>query len=227
MTTTTVSTPIATAGAPARPGLRVAAGAALLAVVARVASIFLWPPDSDASHAKMLATAGAHPTAWYAATWAEVVCWVCAGAAVLAAVALVRRRGIWPARVGGWVYGASLVTLGLVGGSQNVVTGVLGSQPDAATMVKVQDAINAAGAMLPFVLLVMLGELLQIFFAVGLCRARLVGWWYVALAVVAVVGYILTSDSSDHLVVLLGFLPLAASWAVLARLLGRASVPAA
>ncbi len=85
MTTTAPASLLTTIPAPARTGLRVAAGAALVAVLARTASIFLWPPDADASHAKMLATAGAHPTAWYAATWAEVVCWVAAGAAVLAA----------------------------------------------------------------------------------------------------------------------------------------------
>lgn len=182
-------------------------------------SIFLWPPDSDASHAEMLATAGAHPSAWYAATWAEVICWVSAGAAVLAAAALVRGRGVWAARIGGWVCGASLLTLGLVGGSQNVVTGVLGSQQNREAMVHVQDAINAAGPMLPFVALIMLGELLSIVLAIGLARNGQVGWWYVALAVTTVVTHLLTSDYSDHFVNLLGFVPLAAWWLVLARLL--------
>jgi hypothetical protein len=220
MTTTTTSTaPTAVPPASGRTGRPVAAAAALLAVVARVTSIVLWPPDSDASHAEMLATAGAHPTAWYAATWAEVICWVCAGAAVLAMTGLVRGKGVWAARIGGWTCGSSLLTLGLVGGSQNVVTGVLGSQHDTVAMVKVQDAISAAGPMLPFVALVMLGELLSILFAIGLARNGLVGSWYVALAVATVVGYILTSDYSDHLVNLLGFVPLAAWWLVLARLL--------
>lgn len=222
MTTTAPASPGATL-APTRTGLRVAAGAALVAVLTRTASIFLWPPDADASHAKMLATAGAHPTAWYAATWAEVVCWVAAGAAVLTATALVRGRGVVPTRVGGWVYGAALLTLGLVGGSQNVVTGVLGSQPDAQAMLQVQDAMSSAGPMAPFVALVVLGEPFVIVFAAGLSRSRLVGWWYTALAVASGVGYVLTADSSDHLVVLLGFLPLAALWLVLARLLDRAS----
>jgi hypothetical protein len=209
--------------APRSTAHALAGSAAMLAVIARIASIFLWPPDADASHARMLATAGAHPSAWYAATWAEVVCWVCAGAAIWTATGLVHGRGLWPTRIGGYVCGASVVALGLVGGSQNAVTGILGAQPDAAAMVAVQDAISDSGALLPFVVLIMLGELLSMLFAVGLWRARLVGWWFPVLAVLAFVGFVLTSDSSNHLVILAGFLPLGAMWLALARLLFRHS----
>lgn len=198
---------------------RVAAGAAIGAVVARVASIFLWPPDSDASHAKMLATAGAHPTAWNLATWAEVICWVTAGFAVLVASGLASGRGARVSRIGGWVYGASLVTLGLVGGSQNAVTGVLARQAHPERMVNVVDDLHSAGALQPFVLLILLGELFVIVLAVGLARAGLVGWWFVGLSVLALAGYVATSSSSNHLVVLVGFVPLGTSWLLLARLL--------
>lgn len=60
-----------------------------------------------------------------------------------------------------------------------------------------------------------------IVFAFGLARARLVGWWFVGLAVLSVAGYVVTASSSNHLVVLVGFLPLGATWLVLARLLIR------
>jgi hypothetical protein len=84
-------------------GRRVAAIAAITAVVARGVSIFLWPPDADASHAKMLATASDHHGAWTAATAVEVVAWIAAGCAVLACVPLARDRGRWLTRGGGWI----------------------------------------------------------------------------------------------------------------------------
>ena len=43
-------------------------------------------------------------------------------------------------------------------------------------------------------------------------------------AVAACVGYVLTSDSSDHLVVLAGFTPLAAVWLAVSRLLWHAAL---
>ena len=221
MTLTAPSTPTRTTPTTT---FQVAAVAAVAATLLRVASIFTWPPDSDASHAKMLATAGAHPTAWNLATWAEVLCWLSAGFAVLVALWLVRGRGFWPTRIGGWVYGASLVTLGFVGGSQNATTGVLAKQPHPGAMVQVIDDLHASGALAPFVMLVLFGELFAIVFAVGLFRARLVGWWYIAASVLAVVAYVVTSDSSNHLVILAGFVPLAATWLYLAKILSTPSV---
>ncbi len=52
-------------------------------------------------------------------------------------------------------------------------------------MVRVVDDLHAAGSLLPFVLVVMVGELFALVLAVGLARARLVGWWYPALALLA------------------------------------------
>lgn len=206
-------------------GRRTAAVCALVAVTARVASIFLWPPDADASHARMLASAAAHRAAWNAATAAETVAWITAGCAVLAATALVAGRGRLPARLGGWWYGASLITLGFVGGAMNSVTAVLARQPDRALMVRIQGDLHAP-VLNAFVTVVLLGELLLVVFAVGLSRARLTGWWFVALSALALVGYVATADSSNHLVVLAGFLPLGATWLVLAGLLSSAPVPA-
>lgn len=197
----------------------VAAAAAVTAIAFRLVSIFTWPPDSDASHAKMLATAGAHPAAWNLATWAEVLCWTSAGFAVLTALWLVAARGFWPARIGGWVYGASLITLGIMGGAMNAVTGVLAGEPNPAGMTRVIDHLHSAGSLAPFVALVLLGELFAIPFGVGLWRAGLVGWWYPAVTLVAIVGYVATSDSSTHVVVLAGFVPLAATWWGLAGML--------
>lgn len=201
------------------PRLRaVAAGAAVLAVLARLASIFLWPPDADASHARMLAAAALHPDRWAAATAAETVAWVAAGFAVLTSVHVVTGRGRLFTHLGGWMYGASLVILGLVGAAMNSVTGTLAGEPHRALMVGVQDDLGSP-TLSALVALVMLGELCPILFAVGLARARLVGWWYLVASVLAFVGYVVTSDSSDHLVVLLGFVPLGATWLALGGVL--------
>jgi len=196
----------------------VAAAAVLLAVFGRVASIFLWPPDSDASHSRMLATAAAHPNAWNAATAAEAVSWLAAGFAVLTALHLVIRRGSVLTRLGGWVYGVSLLCLGFVGGAMNSVTATLASEPSRLLMVEVQGDFHEP-TLNVFVTLILIGELALVVFAVGLARARLTGWWYVVLAVLAVAGYVVTSSSSNHLLVLAGFVPLGASWLVLAWLL--------
>jgi hypothetical protein len=197
---------------------RAAVAAALVAVVARVASIFLWPPNSDASHAKMLATAADHHGAWTAATAAEVVAWLSAGFAVLAVVPLAHGRGRIPTRIGGWWYGVSLITLGLVGGAMNSVTGVIAQEPQRSLMVRVQGDLSSP-VLNAFVFVILIGELMLIVFAVGVARARLAGWWYVGLSVLAVAGYVLTADSSNHLVVLAGFIPLGVSWLALARVL--------
>jgi hypothetical protein len=205
--------------------LRVAAGAAVLATVARVSSILLWPPNSDATHAQMLATAEAHRPAWALATLTETVAWLAAGFAVLTAMSLVSSRGWWPTRIGGWMYGSALLALGFVGTAMNGVTGVLATEPGRAAMVRVQDHLHGPSldAAVAFVLL---GELFALVFAVGLYRSGVVGWWFVAVSVAAEVGYVLTSDSSSHLVVLAGFAPLAVSWLTLARVMASARMPA-
>jgi hypothetical protein len=206
--------------------LRLAAVAACVAVLARLVSVLTWPPDSDADHARMLATAAAHPAAWLTATYAEVVCWLLAGFAVLTVAGLVRGRGRGLAGASAWVYGTSLVTLGFLG-SLNVVTFVLAQQPDRGAMVAVVDDLHSSSAMAPFVAAVLVGELFLVVLCAGLARARLVGWWYVGLGVTAIAGYVVTADSSTHLVVLAGFIPLGASWLVLARLLAMKAAPAA
>lgn len=192
-----------------------AAAAAVVAVLARVASIFLWPPDSDAGHDKMLATADVHHGLWTAATAAETVAWVAAACAVFPAIALVAGRGRLAARVGGTIYGAGLLVLGLVGGAMNSVTGVLAQEPNRTLMVQVQGDLHSP-VLNAFVALIMLGNVMMIVFAVGLVRAGLLGWWFVPTTVVAFVAYLLTSDSGDHLVVLASFLPLGATWLALA-----------
>jgi hypothetical protein len=205
---------------------RLVALALLGAVAARVASILLWPPDSDASHARMLATAAAHPLAWNLATWAEIVAWLLAAPAAFVVVGMVRGRGAGLTTVGGWFYGVSLLALGLTAGPLNAVTGVLAQQHHPAAMVAVIDDLHSSGSLLPFVAVLLLGEPMLVVFTAGLARARLVGWWFPALAFAGVAGYLVTSDSSDHAVVLAGFVPLAALWLTLAHLLVTGPAPA-
>ncbi|MGN6577146.1 MAG: hypothetical protein ACTHKG_15845 [Nocardioides sp.] len=192
-----------------------AAAAAVVAVLARVASIFLWPPDSDAGDAKMLATAQAHYRAWTAATAIETVAWVAAGCAVLVAITLVKSRGRLLTLVGGGLYGASLITLGLVGGAMNSVTGVLAREPNRALMVQVQGDLESP-VLNACVALILLGNLMAVVFALGLVRARILGWWFPVVSVGAVLAYGLTSASGDHLVVLASFVPLGVTWLALA-----------
>src|SRR3954451_25239824 len=99
---------------PPSPTRLVAAAAAVVAVVARTASIFLWPADTDASHERMLAAAAAHRGAWNPATAAEAVAWLAAGFAVLTTLQLATRRGRRLTRMGGGVYGVALLALGFV-----------------------------------------------------------------------------------------------------------------
>jgi hypothetical protein len=90
-------------------------------------------------------------------------------------------------------------------------------------MVRVQGDLHSP-TLDAFVILLLVGELAMVAFASGLARAGLVGWWYVGAAVAALAGYVVTADSSNHLVVLAGFVPLAVTWLVLGRLL-RADRP--
>jgi hypothetical protein len=113
-----------------------------------------------------------------------------------------------------------LLILGLVGGSQNATTLVLAERPGRPQMVAVVDALHASAAMAPFVFVVLLGELFVVVLGVGLARAGRIGWWYVAASVLSIVGYVVTSDSSNHAVVLAGFVPLGATWLALAPLMG-------
>lgn len=61
--------------------------------------------------------------------------------------------------------------------------------------------------------------LFAVAFGIRLARARVVGWWFPATSLAALVIHILTSDASDHLVVLAGFVPLGATWLALVWLL--------
>jgi hypothetical protein len=206
---------IANTSSGARP---VAAFAALLAVVARVVSIVLWPPGADSGDAAMLAAARSHYAAWTAATAAETVAWVAAGCAVLASVTLVTSHCRWLARIGGGVSGASLLTLGLVGGAMNSVTGVLAREPGRDLMVQVQGDLSSP-VLNAFVVLIMLGDVMGVVFAVAMVRAGLLRWWFVVASVVAVLAYVFTSEAEDHLVVLASVAPLGLTWVALARLL--------
>lgn len=196
------------------------AGYALLAATAlRTVSIFLWPPNSDASHAKMLATATAHPALWNAATLVEPAAWLLAVPAVFSCITLVAGRGRLLTTIGGWLWAVSMLALGFVGIALNGVTAVLAGEPHRALMVQIIDDIKHAPVLLPPVLLVLLGMPALLVFTAGLTRAGLFRWWLPALAATAVLAYLATEEVSSHLVVLAGFLPLAAVWAAQARML--------
>lgn len=196
------------------------AGYALLAATAlRIVSIFLWPPDSDASHAKMLATAAAHPGLWNAATLVETAAWLLAVPAVFSCVTRIRGRGRLLTTLGGWLWAVSMLALGFVGLALNGVTGVLASEPRPALMVQIIDDLKRAPVLLPPVILILLGLPALVAFTVGLTRAGLFRWWLPALATTAALAYLTTEEASNHLVVLASFLPLAAVWVAQAGML--------
>lgn len=204
--------------------LQLAAVAGAAAVAARAISILAWPPDSDASHARMVATAASHPAGWLVGTYAEVVCWVLIAFAILTAIRVVPGRGFWLTQIGGWVSGVAMLVLGLVGGAMNVDTLVIAQQPERSAMVRLVDAQHASAAMAPFIAVILVGELFLVPFAVGIARSGLAGRWLPVAAAAACVGYVATGDSSNHLVVLAAFVPLALVWLAVSRLLWRAAL---
>jgi hypothetical protein len=199
----------------------VAASMLLAAIVARIISIFLWPSGSDATHATELAAAAAHPAAWYAATWVEAAAWLLAIPAVIVLIGLARRRGATLAWVGGSALVLGYAMLGCATSSLNAVTGVLAAQPDPASNLQTLDALHASPALMVPALAIELGMLGALLLAIGLALGHFANWALPGVAVLVVLASVVTSDSDSHIVILAGFLPLAALWAWLAFIVLR------
>jgi hypothetical protein len=202
--------------------LHVAAGAAALAIGARVVEIVVAPAGVEGSTREMVAAQVAHPTASYVSTWATIIAFSAAAFACLTLTGLVRDgRGARLARIGGWLNGLSLIVLGTntLGLAQTAIAGV--GAP--ATIVKANDAISSSPALAPVIVILALGLVFPIVQGVGLSRAGVVGWWYVALTVVSAVLFFALGGEHSLALNLVGLLPLAAIWATWAWLLNRAA----
>ena len=202
--------------------LRVAAGAAAVAIAARALEIVLAPAGVEGSTREMVAAQAAHPVAAYLSTWATMIAFSAAAFACLTLTGLVREgRGAGLARVGGWLNGLSLVVLGTdtLGLAQTAIAG--GSDRDA--IVRANDAIASSPALLPVILVLVLGLVFPIVQGVGLARAGAVGWWYVAVAVVQAVLFFALGSEHSLALNLVGLVPLAAIWATWSWLLNRAA----
>ena len=191
------------------------------AIAARVISIFLWPSGSDAGHARELAAAATHPAAWYTATWTEAAAWLLAIPTVIVLIGLARRQGATLVVVGGGGIVLGYAMLGCAMSSLNAVTGVLAAQPDQAAALHTLNALHASPALMALSLAVEVGMLCAVLLAVGLALGHFANWAMLGVTVLIVAASVVTSDSDNHLIILAGFLPLAALWAWLALIVFR------
>ncbi len=202
--------------------LRVAAAAAVVAIVARTLELLLAPPGVDASTREMVAAQVAHPTAAYLSSYADMLAFSAAAFACLTLTGLTRDgRGARLARIGGWLNGLSLIALGTdaIGIAQIAIA----DGSDRASIIKANDAITSSPALLPIIIVLMLGLVFPILQGVGLLRAGAVGWWYVATTVVAAVFFFVFGGEHSVALNLVGMVPLAAIWGTWALLLNRAA----
>lgn len=200
---------------------KVAGSMLLAAIAARIGSIFLWPAGSDAGHARELAAAAAHPAAWYAATWIEAAAWLLAIPAVILLIGQATRRGAALVWIGGSILTFGYVMLGCATSSLNAVTGVLAAQPDRDNALLTLNALHASPALTVPGLAIELGMLGAILLAIGLAVEHVVNWALLGVAVLVIVGSVVTSDSDSHFVILAGFLPLGTLWGWLAVIILR------
>lgn len=202
--------------------LRVAAAAAVAAIVARTLELLLAPPGVDASTREMVAAQAAHPTAAYLSSYATMLAFSAAAFACLTLTGLTRDgRGARLARIGGWLNGLALIALGTdaIGIAQIAIAG--GS--DRSAIIKANEAITSSPALLPIIIVLMLGLVFPILQGVGLLRVGAVGWWYVATTVVAAVFFFVFGGEHSVALNLVGMVPLAAIWGTWALLLNRAA----
>jgi hypothetical protein len=206
--------------------LRVASAAAVAAIALSVLQVFLTPAHLDGSTREMVAAAAAHTTAAYGAGWCEMLWGLCAGLACITVTGLVRnRRGSSLTAVGGWLNTVSLLSLGF---STIAVSQVaIAARTPTAVAVRAVDAMNGSPGLTPVLVLLLLGLLAPIVLAVGLVRSRYVGWWYVAVTVLATVFFVGLTSSSAMPLRLLAVVPTAITWGVWAVLLDRATASVA
>jgi hypothetical protein len=176
-----------------RTRLRVAAVAAAVAAIVLLLHIVVTPAHLDGSTSQMVAAVRAHPAGAYLAAWGEMVAFALAALACVTVTGLVRSgRGARPTLVGGWLNTVSFLALGFstIAVTQTSIAAAL----DAAPAARAIDAMNGP-ALAPLLLLLFGGLVFPIVLGVGLVRAGLVGWWYVAVCVLGAAGFVLGPQS--------------------------------
>jgi hypothetical protein len=70
----------------------------------------------------------------------------------------------------------------------NIVAATLGQRADRASSAAVWHSLVQSPVLIVFLVVLLFSELAVVPFAIGLVRARLAGWWFPVLAVLAIVG---------------------------------------
>jgi hypothetical protein len=167
----------------------------------------------------MVRAAGLHSERYLTASVLETLSWIVGIPGIIAVLLLVTGRGRLAARIGGGFFVAGGVVGATVTTSINVVAVILGQQRDTATAYAVWHEITQSRVLLGFILVLILSPLGLVAMAVGLGRARLVGWWYVGLSVLALVAEQTLDEGAAWPVKLLLDLPLVVTLLWLARVL--------
>jgi hypothetical protein len=197
---------------------RTAAAACLVAsAILHSLSYFLWPANSEGTHAEQLTAAGSHSGAWAAATWVETAGWLLLAAALVVVWQEVRGRGRRLTAIGVWV--AELGMAGFFGaGVMNIVTIRLGRYADHRAALAVFNWLHKDTGLFLFVVApIMLGTLALVLVMVGLARAGWLGWWAPVAAFVGVAASQALSASANPFLLTLAFAPMAVPWIAAAR----------
>jgi hypothetical protein len=188
-------------------------------------SHLLWPAHSEGSTSEQIRAAGAHSTAWAAATFVETIGWLLLVPAIVVLLQSVTGRGRRTTAIGGWVAIAGL--FGYYGaGVMNIVTIEMGRRPDPGAMASFAQALKHDNDL--FLLIVaplLLGTLAFIVVFAGLARAGWFGWWVPAAAFVGIGASQALSESENALALIAAYLPMTVACIVAATRLAKPQWP--
>jgi len=192
------------------------------------ASHFLWPAHSEGTNTQQIAAAGAHSTAWAAATLVETIGWLLLVPALVVLWQGVAGRGRRLTTIGVWVSIAGL--FGYYGaGVMNLVTIEMGRRHDPAVMTAFSQSLKHDNSL--FLLIVaplLLGTLALVVVFAGLARAGWVGWWVPLAAFLGIAASQALSSSENAPALVAAYLPMTIACIVTAlRLAERRTATAA
>ena len=203
--------------------LRIAMAAAIVAIVGILAGPGLEPSGAESSTAKAFTLARAHEGLFIASVWADMIGFCAAAFAAVTVAGLIRGRGAQLTAAGGWLTTVAMLSIGL--NLLGLAQIVLAQQPDQAAMTHAYDQIDSSRAWTPFFVIASFSVVGPVVLALGLWRARQVGWWLPALALFAVAWFVaLGRGDADSTLGVLVQIPLCVEIGVWLRTLRRASM---